>query len=78
MKLQQVLEVVHRVDPMDIAMVDDDEYIEEARMILEQGENASASDMRQVVKCVFDRQFWEGCLTEEQVDAIVEGIDCGN
>lgn len=65
--LQEVTRILFELDPMNTACVENDvpdEYINEAKMILNNIE----------VKDVFDYQFWTGCLTYDQIHQIQTAI----
>ena len=76
--LNKINEILFLADPMRTGCVEnkiEDEYMEEAVHINHLIDMTySSADIYPVVKRVFDKMFWENCLSEEEVANIANDI----
>ena len=76
--LDKINEVLFLADPMKTGCVEnklEDEYMEEAVHINHLIDMTySSADICPVVKRVFDKMFWDNCISEEEVANIANDI----
>lgn len=76
--LDEINSILFTRDPMNTGCVEnklEDEYMEEAIYINNLIDMTySSADIYPVVKRVFDKMFWENCLSEEEVANIASDI----
>ena len=76
--LNKINEILFLADPMRTGCVEnklEDEYMEEAVHINHLIDTTySSADICPVVKRVFDKMFWDNCLSEEEVTNIANDI----
>ena len=76
--LNKINEILFLADPMRTGCVEnklEDEYMEEAVHINNLIDMTySSADICPVVKRVFDKMFWDNCLSEEEVTNIANDI----